>query len=243
MTEEENSSGLVLLVEDNHGIAEMVAEYLESKGYALDFAGDGVTGLHLAVTNSYDAIILDLMLPGMDGLDLCRKLRQDGKKATPVLMLTARDTLEDKIVGLDAGADDYLVKPFEIRELEARLRALIRRERRQVSAEVLAVGDLTFDTSTLRLTRAGQELSVSPIALKLLTILMRESPRVVSRRDIEREVWGDILPDSDTLRSHLYNLRKVIDKPFDRPLLHTIHSAGYRLADLQEESRSAAASR
>lgn len=239
MTDEEHPSGLVLLVEDNHGIAEMVAEYLENRGYALDFAGDGVTGLHLAVTNSYDAIILDLMLPGIDGIEVCKKLRQEGKKATPVLMLTARDTLEDKIVGLDAGADDYLVKPFEIRELEARLRALIRRERRQVSAELLKVGDLTLDTSTLRVTRSGQELSVSPIALKLLTILMRESPRVVSRRDIEREVWGDILPDSDTLRSHLYNLRKVVDKPFDRPLLHTIHSAGYRLADLQEEARAA----
>jgi DNA-binding response OmpR family regulator len=150
-------------------------------------------------------------------------------------MLTARDTLEDKLIGLDAGADDYLVKPFEIRELEARVRALIRRDRRQVSAEVLRVGDLVLDTATLRLQRAGKDLAISPIGLKLLTILMRESPRVVSRRDIEREVWGDLLPDSDTLRSHLYNLRKVIDKPFAKPLLHTIHSAGYRLADLDED--------
>ena len=132
------------------------------------------------------------------------------------------------------------MKPFEPRELEARVRALIRRDRRQVSAEVLKVGDLTLDTATLRLTRNGEELQVSPIGLKLLTILMRESPRVVSRRDIEREIWGDTLPDSDTLRSHLYNLRKVIDKPFDRPLLHTIHSAGYRLADLEAEMGSVA---
>ena len=117
---------------------------------------------------------------------------------------------------------------------------LIRRDRRQVSAEVLNVGDMTLDTATLRLTRAGQELTVSPIGLKLLAILMRESPRVVSRRDIEREIWGDMLPDSDTLRSHLYNLRRVIDKPFARPLLHTIHSAGYRLADLDAEVASAA---
>ncbi|HJU26565.1 MAG TPA: response regulator transcription factor, partial [Rhodanobacteraceae bacterium] len=130
--------------------------------------------------------------------------------------------------------------PFEPRELEARVRALIRRDRRQVSAEVLKVGDLTLDTATLRLTRNGEELQVSPIGLKLLTILMRESPRVVSRRDIEREIWGDTLPDSDTLRSHLYNLRKVIDKPFERPLLHTIHSAGYRLADLDAEMGAAA---
>jgi len=134
------------------------------------------------------------------------------------------------------------VKPFEIRELEARVRALIRRERRQVSAELLSVGDLILDTASLRLTRAGQELMVSPIGLRLLTILMRESPRVVSRRDIEREVWGDLLPDSDTLRSHLYNLRKIIDKPFQKPLLHTIHSAGYRLADLDAETAASRAS-
>lgn len=238
MSKRDEQSGLVLLVEDNRGISEMVGEFLERRGYSVDYAADGVTGLHLAVSNSYDVVVLDLMLPGMDGLDVCRKLRQEAKKATPVLMLTARDTLEDKVTGLDAGADDYLVKPFEVKELEARIRALIRRDRRQVSQEVLRVGDLVLDTATLRLTRAGKDLQVSPIGLKLLTILMRESPRVVSRRDIEREVWGDMLPDSDTMRSHLYNLRKVIDKPFMKPLLHTIHSAGYRLADLDAETSS-----
>ena len=236
MTVHEEQAGLILLIEDNRSIAEMVGEFLEDQGYSVDYAADGVSGLHLAVANSYDVIVLDLMLPGLDGLEVCRKLRREAKSATPVLMLTARDTLEDKLVGLEAGADDYLVKPFEVRELEARLRALIRRDRRQVSAGLLTVGDMSLDTATLRLTRAGQELTVSPIGLKLLVILMRESPRVVSRRDIEREIWGDMLPDSDTLRSHLYNLRRVIDKPFARPLLHTIHSAGYRLADLDAEA-------
>jgi DNA-binding response OmpR family regulator len=235
MKQREDQAGLILLIEDNRGISEMVGEFLERRGYGVDYAADGVTGLHLAIANSYDVVVLDLMLPGMDGLELCRKLRSEAKKATPVLMLTARDTLEDKLTGLDAGADDYLVKPFEIRELEARVRALIRRDRRQVSAEVLQVGDLVLDTASLRLMRGAQELTVSPIGLKLLMILMRESPRVVSRRDIEREVWGDLLPDSDTLRSHLYNLRKIIDKPFQKSLLHTIHSAGYRLADLDAE--------
>lgn len=229
------SKGLVLLVEDNRGIAEMVGDYLEEQGYGLDFASDGVTGLHLSLENSYDVIILDLTLPGIDGLEICRRLRTDAKKSTPVLMLTARDSLDDRVSGLDTGADDYLIKPFEVQELEARVRALIRRERRQVSAEVLVVGDLTLDTATLRLTRGDQELEVSPIGMKLLNILMRESPRVVSRADIEREIWGDTLPDSDTLRSHLYNLRKIVDKPFPRPLLHTIHSAGYRMADLDAE--------
>jgi DNA-binding response OmpR family regulator len=235
MFRSEEHTGILLLIEDSREVAESVGDYLDCCGYSVDFAADGISGLHLAVTNSYDAIILDLRIPGMDGLDVCRKLRGDAKNATPILMLTGRNMLEDKLLGLQAGADDYLVKPFEVRELEARLRALIRRDRRQVSSETLTVGDLAFDTSTLRLMRAGKELTVSPIGLRILGILMRESPRVVNRRDIEREIWGDTLPDSDTLRSHLYNLRRVIDKPFNRPLLHTIHSAGYRLADLNEE--------
>jgi DNA-binding response OmpR family regulator len=210
----------------------MMGEYLEARGFGVDYAGDGHDGFRLAVDNSYDVIVLDLMLPRMDGIELCRKLRNEAKKSTPVLMLTARDTLQDKVIGLDAGADDYLVKPFAIQELEARLRALIRRDRRQVSAEVLKVADLILDTASLRVTRGGKEIQLSPIGLRLLTILMRESPRVVTRRDIEREIWGDGLPDSDTLRSHLYNLRKAIDRPFDKQLLHTVQTAGYRIADL-----------
>ncbi|MGB5201378.1 MAG: response regulator transcription factor [Sedimenticolaceae bacterium] len=221
----------VLLIEDHRDIAEMVGSYLESRGYTIDFAEDGVTGLHLAVVNDYDAIVLDLMLPGLDGLSVCRKLREEARRDTPLLMLTARDTQQDKVTGLDAGADDYLVKPFDIRELEARVRALVRRRRGQLAAEVLKVADLSLDTGTLEVSRAGRSLALTPTALKLLTALMRASPRVVSRQDLEREVWGDLLPDSDTLRSHLYTLRKVIDKPFDRQLLHTVHGAGYRLAD------------
>ena len=230
----DDPSGLILLVEDNRSLSEMVGEYLESKGFGVDFASDGLDGLRLATDNSYDVIVLDLMLPRMDGVEVCRRLRAEAKKSTPVLMLTARDTLADKVSGLDAGADDYLVKPFAIQELEARVRALIRRDRRQVSAEVLRVADLVLDTSSLRATRGGAELQLSPIGLRLLTILMRESPAVVTRRDIEREIWGDGLPDSDTLRSHLYNLRKTIDKPFEKPLLHTVQSAGYRIADIEQ---------
>jgi len=236
MKTHEESAGLILLIEDNRNISEMVGEYLERRGFRVDYASDGNQGYQQAVEDSFDVIILDLMLPRMDGLELCRRLRQEAKRSTPVLMLTARDTLDDKIRGLDAGADDYLVKPFALQELEARVRALIRRDRRQVSAEVLRVADLVLDTAILRVTRAGLDLQLSPIGLKLLTILMRESPRVVSRRDIEREIWSDELPDSDTLRSHLYNLRKVIDKPFQKSLLHTIHSAGYRLAELETEA-------
>jgi len=225
------SQASVLLIEDNRDIAEMVGSYLELRGYELDYAADGVTGLHLAVVNDYDAIVLDLMLPGMDGLSVCRKLREEARRDTPLLMLTARDTQQDKISGLDAGADDYLVKPFDIRELEARLRALVRRRRGSIASDTLRVADLSLDTGTLEVQRGGQRLTLTPIALRMLTVLMRASPRVVSRTDLEREVWGDLLPDSDTLRSHLYTLRKTIDKPFDRPLLHTVHGAGYRMAD------------
>jgi len=231
MKQRDEQAGLILLVEDNRGISEMVGEFLERRGYSIDYAADGVTGLHLAVTNSYDVIVLDLMLPGMDGLDVCRKLRIDGKKPTPVLMLTARDTLEDKLVGLDAGADDYLVKPFEIRELEARIRTLLRRHRGALGRDTLRVGDLVLDTSTMSVSRAGTPIKLMPIGIKLLTILMRASPRVVSRQQLEHDVWGDLLPDSDTLRSHLYALRRAIDKPFGRTLLHTLPGLGYRLTD------------
>jgi DNA-binding response OmpR family regulator len=190
-----------------------------------------VTGLHLAVTGSFDAIVLDLMLPGMDGLDVCRKYRQESGGDTPILMLTARDALEDKVAGLDAGADDYLVKPFELPELDARLRAMLRRAGGDVAATVLKVGDLEFDTGSLRVRRAGQPISLTPIGMKLLMALMKASPRVLDRRTLEREAWGDIVPDSDALRSHLYNLRKAIDKPFDRPLLQNVTGMGYRLAE------------
>ena len=230
MRAEANSSTL-LLIEDHRDIAEMIAEYFEQRGYAIDHAADGVTGLHLAVTNPYDVIVVDVMLPGMDGITICRKLREEARRDTPMLMLTARDTIEDKLAGLDAGADDYLVKPFEIRELEARIRTLLRRHRGGLGRDVLRVGDLVLDTSTMSVTRAGTSIKLMPIGIKLLTILMRASPRVVSRQQLEHEVWGDLLPDSDTLRSHLYALRRAVDKPFARTLLHTLPGLGYRLAD------------
>lgn len=234
----DNQSGLILLVEDNRSLSEVVGEFFENKGFGVDYAGDGIDGYRLATNNSYDVIVLDLNLPRMDGLQVCRKLREEAKISTPVLMLTARDAVSDKVLGLEAGADDYLIKPFAIQELEARIRALIRRERRQVSNEVYKVADLVLDTGSLRATRGGRELILSPIALRLLGILLRESPRVVSRRDIEREIWGDELPESDTLRSHLYNLRKAIDRDFEKQLLHTVQTAGYRIVDLDDQPKA-----
>ena len=231
---ESASEASLLLIEDHHDIAEMVTAYLERRGYSIDYAADGITGLHLAVSNDYDAIILDLMLPGLDGLDLCRKVRTEARRDVPILMLTARDTLDEKIRGLDVGADDYVIKPFAIQELEARIRALIRRRRGEVAAEILRVGDLSLDMNTLKVERAGQVLNLTPIGLKILTVLMRASPRVISRRELERQVWGDIMPDSDTLRSHLYNLRKIIDKPFATSLLQTLPGKGYQLTEPNE---------
>ncbi len=224
----------VLLIEDHADIAEMVGAYLENREYIIDYAADGITGLHLAVSNRYDAIILDLMLPGMDGLQVCQKIRDDAKSDVPIIMLTARDTLDDKISGLDKGADDYLIKPFAIQELEARLRSLIRRHSGEINKEMITVGELSIDTATLKVMRANKELAITPIGLKILSVLMRASPAVVSRRELERQVWGDILPDSDTLRSHLYNLRKIVDKPFDKKILLTVQGNGFKIIDSNE---------
>ncbi|GAA5082784.1 response regulator transcription factor [Lysobacter panacisoli] len=228
-----NTGGLILIVEDHLAIAEMVGEYLESLGYEVDFARDGTDALRLTHETNYDAIILDRSLPRLDGLDVCRRIRKDQRCSTPILMLTARDTLDDKVTGLEAGADDYLTKPFAIQELEARVRALIRRDRKAMGGGTLRVADLVLDPEAMTVHRAGQELRLSPTGFQLLHILMRESPRVVSRQEIEREIWKGEAPDSDTLRSHLYNLRKTIDRPFDHPLLHTMQTAGYKVADLR----------
>lgn len=231
---DKGTQGRLLVIEDNRDIADMVCDYLEQRDYTIDYAADGISGLHLAVTHNHDLIVLDLMLPGMDGLELLRQFRTRARDDTPILILSARDTLDDKIAGLDAGADDYLLKPFEIQELEARIRALIRRNRGQVSPRMMTVGDLRFDTGTLEVSRNGQKLKLTPIGIKILHILMQASPRVVQRREIEEQIWGDLLPDSDTLRSHMYNLRKEIDKPFDKQLMHTIQNAGYKIADIDQ---------
>ena len=220
----------ILVIEDNRDIAANIGDYLEEKGHIIDFAGDGVTGLHLAIVHEFDVIVLDLTLPGMDGLDVCRKLRQDARKQTPVLMLTARDALDQKLIGFDSGADDYMVKPFELQELEARLSVLARRGK-GVKSRLLQLADLTYNLDTLVVSRAGKEIQLNPIGLKLLQHLMEAAPSVVTRQDLETRVWGEELPDSDSLRVHIHGLRAVIDKPFEKPLLQTRHGIGYRMVD------------
>jgi DNA-binding response OmpR family regulator len=220
----------ILIIEDNPDIAANLGDYLDEKGHTVDFAGDGITGLHLAVVNEFDAIVLDLALPGMDGLEVCRKLRNDAGKDTPVLMLTARDRLEDKLAGFETGADDYLVKPFALQEVEVRLDALLRRGKRKTSRE-LVVGDLQYNLSTLTVNRSGLDIELNPIGLKLLRCLMESSPNVVSRADLEKEVWGEEMPDSDSLRVHIHSLRSMIDKPFKSKMIQTRHGIGYRLVE------------
>lgn len=219
-----------LIVEDNRDICGNIATYLEKAGYVLDFAHDGVTAMSLASTNPFDVIVLDLMIPRMDGLTFCQRLRADAGIETPVLMLTARDTLDDRLRGFDAGADDYLVKPFALQELHARLRALYKRSHRN-GDNLLAVADLTLNKSTLQVHRAGRRVDINPAGMKLLRRLMEESPSVVDREELEVLLWADERPDGDALRSHMYKLRQAIDRPFDRPLIHTVHRIGYRIAE------------
>ena len=220
----------VLVVEDNRGICENIAAYLEKHSYIMDFAYDGISAMHLASTHPFDVIVLDLMLPGMDGLRFCQKLRAEAKVETPVLMLTARDTLDDKLKGFAAGADDYLIKPFALQELHARLQALYKRNHRKAD-NLLTVGDLTMNTSTLQVHRGGRRVDLNPAGMKLLQRLMEEAPSVVTREDLETLLWADEPPDGDALRSHLYKLRQAIDRPFDSPLIHTVHRIGYRIAE------------
>ncbi|MBT6193211.1 MAG: response regulator transcription factor [Proteobacteria bacterium] len=221
----------MLLIEDHKDIAEMVYEYLEVSGFSVDYADTGSAGVNLARQNNYDAIVLDLMLPDMDGIEVCKALRSEEGITVPVLMLTARDTLEDKLLGFDSGADDYLVKPFDLEELAARLRSLMKRRTDQSKAEPLVVGDLVVDVNAKIATREGNVLNLSPTGMKILILLTMESPNVVERSAVEKVIWDDLPPDSDALRSHLYNLRKVVDKPYSHSLIHTVHSIGFRLSD------------
>lgn len=218
----------ILVIEDNRDILANVLDYLQLKGFSVDCAQDGLSGLHLATTAHYDLIVLDIMLPGIDGYQICKRLREDARSEVPILMLTARDALEDRLTGLRAGADDYLIKPFALSELVARIEAILRRSQGGRKRQ-LKVADLVYDLDTLDITRAGQPLKLNPLAMKLLAILMQKSPAVVRREALEEALWGDNSPDSDSLRSHIHQLRQIIDKPFATPLLHTLHGVGYRL--------------
>lgn len=220
----------ILVIEDNEDLAANIIEFLSARGHIVDSATDGVTGLHLAVVNHFDAIVLDLMLPGIDGLALCERLRDEADKQTPILMLTARDTIDDKLAGFASGADDYLIKPFSLLELDARLAALGNRGPRR-SSHHLKTGSLSLNLDTWQAEREGQPLTLTPTALRLLEVLLRASPKLVRRAELETAIWGDHPPDSEALRTHIHALRAAIDKPFAKAMLQTVPTMGYRLTD------------
>lgn len=218
----------ILLVEDHPSLSANIGEYLAAQHCTVDFAYDGLMGFHLATTNCYEIVILDLSLPKLDGLALCQRLRGAGM-TIPILMLTARDTLDDKLEGFAVGADDYLTKPFELAELSVRISALVRRAHSR--AMVLTLADLVFDTGRRTVERAGLAIKLSPTGLKILEFLMRRAPNMVSRDEVIYHIWGSEPPDGEgSLRVHIHGLRAAIDKPYGRPLLHTTPGIGYRLA-------------
>jgi DNA-binding response OmpR family regulator len=219
----------LLVIEDHRNLVANLYDYFEARGHMLDAAPDGVTGLHLATTQVYDVVILDWMLPRMDGPEVLRRLRQEHGSQVPVIMLTARDELPDKIVGFRAGADDYLTKPFELPELEVRLEALVARAHGRGKPQRLEVHDLVLDLDTLEASRAGTPLHLYPACRKLLEVLMHASPAAVTRERLEHALWGEDPPDGDVLRSHIYELRRAVDGPFPVKLIHTLPRTGYRI--------------
>ncbi|WP_213881555.1 response regulator transcription factor [Pseudomonas sp. dw_358] len=219
----------LLIIEDDLDILTNMTRYLTRRGYIVDCAENGAHGLEMACSGDFDLIVLDLMLPRLDGATLCRRLREHSGRRTPVIMVTARDTLGDRLEGFEAGADDYLIKPFALAELAARVNAILVRATAPIT-DVLQVADLRLDTGTLAVSRAGQPLKLPPSPLRLLKALMQASPAVVGRRKLEELLWSDSPPDSDSLRTHIHQLRQVVDKPFAQPLLRTVHGIGYRLS-------------
>ncbi|MDC5849931.1 response regulator transcription factor [Vibrio europaeus] len=217
-----------LLIEDDKDLAEAISDYMELDGVEFDFAYNGLSGLNLALSNSYDIILTDLNMPKMDGIDVCQSLREKGV-STPILMLTARDTLDDKLTGFAAGSDDYLVKPFAMEELKVRVLALVRRAKGAVTS--LSVGDLKVDLDQHQVSRAGQAIKLPPVCWKMLVCLIQNSPNVVSRSKLEEEVWGDELPNADSLKVHLFKLRQAIDAPFENKLIHTLHGVGIAIRE------------
>ena len=224
------SNHFILMVEDHFELAATVCEFLEAHGYVIDHARNLDAAKTFLKSQHYNLLLLDINLPDGSGYDLCEWIRNQQNMDIPVLMLTARDTLDDKLKGFSAGTDDYLVKPFDFNELVMRIRALIKRALGEVANHKLQIHDLVLDSATQTVSRAGQSIELPPIQFKLLKILMRNSPKVITKQEIMIELWGDEEPESDALRSHIYNLRKMIDKPFAQKLLHTVSGVGVKIS-------------
>lgn len=218
----------ILLVEDSADVAEVIFDYFEDTKVELDYAATGTLGLALAQSQQFDCIILDVMLPGIDGVSMCQQLRAEGN-STPIIMLTARDTNEDMLLGLREGADDYIVKPFDLALLEARIQSVTRRYSGDNFVAQLTCGAITMDVNTHQVWRDGREIKLTPICFKILNLLIKKHPNVVSRNELEHYLWPDNLPDLDVLRRHMYQLRTKIDKPFNEKLIETVPKLGYRV--------------
>ncbi|MDD1012088.1 response regulator transcription factor [Pseudomonas rubra] len=219
----------ILLVEDDRTLAGSLADYLSEVGFDIDFAFNGQTCLERTLQQRYDAIVMDVTMPGLDGLRACKALRKR-QDQTPILFLTARDTLADKLDGYEAGADDYLIKPFEPQELVCRLHALLRRGKLPSNAEQQQCGELLIDLKRHKVYRQGIAIELQDVPIRLLSLLAEAAPDAVSRKKLEHALWPDELPESDPLRSHIYRLRQALDRPFERELIKTVHGKGYRLA-------------
>ncbi len=218
----------LLVIEDNPVLrANLVATFADA-GIRAEFAADGMSGLQAALADPPDVLVLDVGLPALDGLRVCQRLREQADRHVPVLMLTARDTLEDKLLGFQSGADDYLVKPFASAELLARCLALSQRHRAG-TAHVLQIGGLRIDRRDGSIRRDGQRLHLQHTARQLLLVLAEAWPRTLTRSELIERIWGDRPPESDPLRTHLYTLRQALDRPFSTPMLKTVHGIGFRL--------------
>lgn len=220
----------ILIVEDHAGLAANLSEFFNDERYILDFASDGLTALHLVATNQYDVIVLDVMLPGLSGFEICRRLRNDLQSSTPVIMVTAKDQLQDKEEGFSTGADDYLVKPFNLRELQLRVDALYRRKAGFPRTPELRAPGISFDPGTFMVrTDNGVQLELSGTAARIFEELIKAYPDFLSYAQIRDKVWGEKEVDMNTLRTHVYSLRKLLLDAFRQPLIKTMHGRGYRL--------------
>lgn len=218
----------ILVVEDHDTLRAQIAALLRRAGHAVDEANDARLALAIARAEPPDVVLLDLGLPDIDGTDLCGKIRALLPHRVPVLMLTARDALRDKLTGFEAGADDYMVKPFASEELLARIHALTRRAELG-QAYVQAIGSLTIDRRAQEAHRGGVRLNLAPTAFAILCMLADSYPKARTRSELVRRLWPDEAPESDPLRTHLYQLRQALDKPFTTPMLKTVHGVGFRL--------------